>query len=82
MDITEEQIKAALEGGGNAWTEFFVLNSLIIARRDKNGTLFAKLIEDDVLSKAVKDFLITQGMVQNHSPNQTIQRTPDGAADR
>lgn len=66
MSISDDEIKAALESSGNDWTEFFVLNSLVIAYRDKNGSLFTKIIEDDALAKAVKDFLVSKGMVQNH----------------
>lgn len=67
MKISEEEIKAALEIDGTPWSDFFVFNSLVIAHRDANGTLYGKIIEDDYLAEAVMEFLISKGKVQSHA---------------
>lgn len=61
MEITEIDVLRALESDGSAWTEYFVLNSLVIARRNAKGTLMAKLIEDNKLFGATKAFLVSRG---------------------
>lgn len=56
MEITEIDVLRALESDGSVWAEYFVLNSLVIARRNTKGTLMAKLIEDNKLFGATKAF--------------------------
>lgn len=61
MEITEIDVLRALESDGSVWAEYFVLNSLVIARRNTKGTLMAKLIEDNKLFGATKAFLVSHG---------------------
>ncbi|MNK72367.1 hypothetical protein D3C87_918410 [compost metagenome] len=61
MEITEIDVLRALESDGSVWAEYFVLNSLVIARRNTKGTLMAKLIEDNKLFGATKAFLVSCG---------------------
>jgi hypothetical protein len=61
MAISEVEILQALESDGSVWTEYFVLNSLAVARKNSEGVLMAKLIEDNALAAATKAFLVSRG---------------------
>jgi len=61
MAISEIKILQALESDGSPWTEYFVLNSLVVARKNSSGVLMAKLIEDNELAAATKAFLVSRG---------------------
>lgn len=51
----------ALESDGSIWTEYFVLNSLVVARKNSKGVLMARIIEDNELATATKAFLVSRG---------------------
>jgi hypothetical protein len=61
MGITEIDVLRPLESDGSVWTEYFVLNSLVIVRRNAKGALMERLIDDNELYAATKAFLVSRG---------------------
>ncbi|GHD68437.1 hypothetical protein [Jeongeupia chitinilytica] len=60
--FTELELIAALEESGAAtWQEFFVLNGKFVAYENSQGKLMAKLIEDNDLYQAAREFLLKNG---------------------
>ncbi len=64
MEHTDEVVIAALQSDGVPWRRYFVLNGLLPCYENDAGQLMARIIEDDSLARAAKDFLVRQGQVR------------------